>query len=147
MCLCVDVQDKRYLADVGYGDLFVKPLEIKEGKQNDGRNEFTIQRLNNVNFMLSMSSNKVNFQQKYTFNLTEVPIERFKDICLDKQINPGSYFVKNMVCTKPTTSGRVTLFNDKFIEKKADVRIEEPILNDDELRSKLRNTFGIVIKR
>ena len=37
MCVLVTT-NKKYLADVGYGDLFITPLEIKPEIQTDGRN-------------------------------------------------------------------------------------------------------------
>jgi N-hydroxyarylamine O-acetyltransferase len=138
--------EKQYLADVGFGDLFLKPLEIKEGIQSDGRNLFKIEPFDTDNFVLSMCTDRVSFRKKYIFNLEEVPISAFEAICLDKQINPLSYFVKNMVCTKPTSAGRLTLFNNKLIEKKGDEKIEQWIKNDDELRTILKNVFGVTVK-
>lgn len=146
MSICIEIDSKKYLADVGYGDLFTRPLEIKEGIQNDGRNLFKVERLSDQNFVLSMSSDKVNFHEKYRFSLSEVPAEKFIGICLEKQTNPSSYFVKNIVCTKPTSSGRLTLLNDKLIEKKREERIEKPIRDDHDLRSALKANFGVVIK-
>ena len=110
MSICVET-GKKYLADVGFGDLFTKPLEIRAGIQSDGRNLFKIERFNDQDFVLSMCSDQTNFHKKYTFNLNEVQMNDFYEICLDKQTNPMSYFVKNIICTKPTNTGRLTLFN------------------------------------
>lgn len=146
MLICIEMNEKRYLADVGYGDLFTRPLEVKEGIQSDGRNQFMISYFDDQDFVLSMSSDNVRFCKKYRFNLSQVPREKFSGICLDKQTNPSSYFVKNIICTKPTNSGRLTLLNDKLIEKKEDERIEKPIRNDDELRAALKKNFGVLIR-
>ncbi len=146
MSICVEVNHRRYLADVGYGDLFIRPIEIKEGIQSDGRSLFKIEERSDHNFLLSMSYDKINFQEKYRFNLSEVSLDKFVDICLEKQINSSSYFVKNTVCTKPTSTGRLTLFIGKLIEKKDNERIEKSIRTDDELRSELRDRFGVVIR-
>jgi N-hydroxyarylamine O-acetyltransferase len=142
MCIYVET-DKKYLADVGYGDLFTRPLEIKEGIQSDGRNLFKIEQLKEQDFVLSMCSDQTNFHKKYLFNLKAVPIHEFHKICSDKQTNPQSYFVKNTICTKPTSSGRLTLFNNKLIEKRDTERIEQLIQNDAELRRVLKTLFGI----
>jgi N-hydroxyarylamine O-acetyltransferase len=135
--------DKKYLLDVGFGDLFTKPLEIKEGVQSDGRNQFKIESLDEQNFLLSMCSDHQNFNRKYTFNLSEVQTNEFYDLCLDKQTNPLSYFVKNTVCTKPTSFGRLTVFNNRLIEKRGNDKIEKLINNDDELREILKVQFNI----
>jgi N-hydroxyarylamine O-acetyltransferase len=145
MSLVVELNDKKYLADVGFGDLFIRPIEIREGIQSDGRNFFSIERFNNDDLMISMSSDGINFFRKYTFNLREVLIEKFYAPCLDKQTNPDSYFVRNTICTKPTPSGRITLFNDKLVERRDGERIEKVINGDEALRAELLKQFGIVI--
>lgn len=146
MSIFIEIDNKKYLADVGYGDLFLRPIEIKDGIQSDGRNQFTVRRLNDGDFVLAMSSDELNFVEKYRFNLTEVPVEKFSNICLDKQTSPSSYFVNNIICTKPTGSGRITLLNDKLIEKKENERIERPIGGEHELRATLRNNFEVEIR-
>ena len=137
--------DRDYIADVGFGDLFVRPLEIKEGVQDDGRNQFLIESNQRGEYTLSMSSDGLNFQKKYVFSLKEVPVEYFKDPCLDKQTNPESYFVKNTVCTLATESGRVTLFNDKLIIRTYAERSEISILSDFDRRVQLKKYFNIEI--
>jgi N-hydroxyarylamine O-acetyltransferase len=133
--------DKKYLADVGFGDLFTKPLEMRDGIQSDGRNLFKIEKIDEQDFVLSMCSDQLNFQKKYTFNLSKVKISDFYQISLDKQTNPQSYFVKNTICTKPTHSGRLTLFNNRIIEKRGADRFER-LINKSELKAELKTLFG-----
>src|SRR5690606_34236337 len=121
-------------------------LEIKQGIQSDGRNRFLIEKLADDDFVLWMSPDNNSFFKKYRFSLLEVPVEKFSAICLDKQTNSPSYFVKNTICTRPTSSGRLTLLNDKLIEKKDNYRKGTPICNDEELRLVLKNSFGIVVR-
>ncbi|MDJ1497358.1 arylamine N-acetyltransferase [Cytophagaceae bacterium DM2B3-1] len=135
--------DREYLADVGYGDLFIRPLEIRAGVQSDGRNFFKIEKYNDENFLLSMSPNGIKFQKKYIFNLMHVTPDAFEEICLYKQTNPESYFVKNTICTKPTKTGRVTIFNNKLIEKTTSRRFEDTITDENHLKKLLRTKFGI----
>ncbi len=145
MCLHVTT-DKEYLADVGYGDLFIQPLELRAGVQSDGRNYFKIER-NDQDFLLWMSADGNDFIKKYSFNLTEAALTDFEKPCLDKQVNPDSYFVKNVVCTKPTPTGRITVFNDKLIEKTKNQRLDSWIANDRELEHYLKTKFGILISQ
>jgi N-hydroxyarylamine O-acetyltransferase len=144
MCVYVKTENA-FLVDVGYGDLFITPLEIKSGVQYDGRNYFCIDKTDGQDYLLSMSADGVDFQRRYTFSLDSVKEEDFHASCLDKQKNPNSYFVKNVVCTKPTDTGRVTIFNDKLIERKGDSKTETPIAGDDDLRLYLMDKFGITI--
>lgn len=136
---------KRFLIDVGYGDLFVTPIEIKNGVQWDGRNYFQVDKLNEQEYLLSMSTDGIDFKKKYTFSLNVVNATDFDAMCLDKQSNPNSYFVRNVICTKPTPTSRITIFNNKLFEKTGESRTETLIQDDDNLKRRLKNKFGIVI--
>jgi len=138
--------EREFLVDVGYGDLFVTPIEIKSGAQWDGRNYFRIDKWNEHEYLISMSPDGVNYSKRYTFSLDMVKAEDFNIICLDKQTNLNSYFVKNAICTRPTSTGRVTIFNNKLVEKSGDFRVETPIQGDGNLRKHLREKFDIVIR-
>jgi N-hydroxyarylamine O-acetyltransferase len=138
--------DQPYIVDVGFGDLFFKPLALSEKRvQFDGRNYFKLEKDHLGSYTLMMSADKIEFQKKYVFTLAERHIHEFREICLDKQSNPESYFVKNTVCTKPTELGRLTVFNRKLIEKKGgDIRIMD-IENDEHLIKVLRERFNMEV--
>jgi N-hydroxyarylamine O-acetyltransferase len=136
--------DKNYIADVGFGDLFIEPLELTEGIQSDGRHYFIIENTGDE-FIICMSANGRDFEKKYTFTLTEVPISMFEEPCRDKQLNPESHFVKNTMCTRITDEGRITIFNDKFIETVGDRKVQRIIHDDDDLIEILKTRFDIMI--
>lgn len=138
--------DKEYLADVGFGELMIRPIEIKEGVQTDGRAYFKIERQQD-DYLLSMSYDGNLFENKYSFSLKETALEDFVQGCMEKQVSPDSYFVKNTICTKATTSGRITIFNDKLIERNDKVRTETIIVDDDQLRQELFDKFEIRIEK
>lgn len=104
-----------WLVDVGFGDLFIRPIEIKSDViQFDGFNYFMVKQLASKTFSLWMSPDGIAFNEKYVFHLVEVPTDDFQEPCYLKQISKDSYFFKHVVCTKPTLHGRKTLFNDKL---------------------------------
>lgn len=138
--------EKEFLVDVGYGDLFITPIEIASGIQSDGRNYFKIDSPDNDDYVLSMSQNRIGYENRYSFNLDVVKPEDFISSCLDKQVNPNSYFVKNIICTMPTNEGRITIFNDKFVKKTSTSREETLLQGDDDLRRCLKEKFGMVVK-
>lgn len=134
-----------YLVDVGFGDLFITPLQINSaGVQSDGRNRFEIVRITDNTFQLSMARYST-AEKKYIFHLDEVSIDAFEAQCTDKQVNPESYFVKNTICTRATDGGRITIFNDRLIERDGDIRREWIITSDTMLRSHLEERFAIVV--
>lgn len=136
--------DKEYIADVGFGDLFVEPLEIRSGVQFDGRKYFKIEEEGDE-LCIRMSDDNQNFDRKYTFTMTETPLHLFEAPCHDKQINPDSHFVRNTICTVLTGSGRITVYNDKFTETMKYQKMQRSIQDDDDLRTILRTRFGIEI--
>ncbi len=145
LSLIVDLQE-RWLVDVGYGDLFITPLRLIENQiQFDGRNSFRIEKDKQFGYQLEMSSNGIDFEKRYAFTLTPRTILNFEPSCLDKQINPDSYFVQNTLITLPTKTGRMTIFNNKFVERDGEMRHDLTIENDDHLKAILQKRFGIAI--
>ena len=107
-----------WLLDVGYGDLFINPIEIKpDVVQYDGANYFMVKQVGENSYSLQMSATGTNFKERYIFNLSEVTIEEFEPQCQLKQTSEDSHFVKNLICTKPTETGRKTVFNQKFLQR------------------------------
>jgi N-hydroxyarylamine O-acetyltransferase len=137
--------DRAFLADVGFGDFFIHPIEIKTGIQFDGRNYFKIEPSAPDSFDVFMSADGISFQKKYIFSLRKVSASDFDKCCIEKQTSPDSHFVKNTICTLATTSGRITIFNDKLIEKNNGVKKETLIHGDSDLRRLLKQKFQIEI--
>ncbi|HEY5822791.1 MAG TPA: arylamine N-acetyltransferase [Cyclobacteriaceae bacterium] len=145
LSLVVDL-DERWLVDVGYGDLFITPLKLIESDiQFDGRNYFKIEKNEQSAYVLEMSANGTDFEKRYAFTLLPRTIADFEASCVDKQVNPSSYFVQNTLITLPTKNGRRTIFNNKFIEKENGLREEMIIENDEQLKAILKSKFGIIV--
>lgn len=143
MAVIVDLKNQ-WLLDVGFGDLFIRSLELTEDKiQFDGRNYFKIEVDKDLEYILSMSADGINFEKKYSFTPIPRSIADFESSCVDKQINPNSYFVQNTICTLPIPGGRRTIFNSKFIEKENEQRNDLPIEDENHLRKILKSKFGI----
>jgi N-hydroxyarylamine O-acetyltransferase len=137
-----------WLLDVGYGDLFTKPIEIKPGIiQCDGANYFLIKELGEKTYSLWMSNNRINFKEKYIFKLSDVAIESFEPQCQLKQTSIDSHFVKNLICTKPTDNGRKTIFNHKFLKRTQNERHFFTFGNENDLVKCLHKDFGIDIQK
>lgn len=146
LCIVVSLEDKLWLADVGFGDLFLQPIVIQTDMiQFDSRNYFKIEQADENQFVLLMSSDNIYFEKKYTFSLEEQSLENFKPECYAKQHNPNSHFVKNKICTKATADGRVTIFNDKFIITKNGEILETFITDENHLLQILKSVFDINI--
>lgn len=144
LCILISLDSKRWLADVGFGDLFMKPIVIQANTiQFDARNYFKIEAFNKEKLLLLMSYDGVHFEKKYVFSLEEQSLDHFKPQCYIKQHDPNSHFVKNKICTKATADGRITILNDKFIITKNKEKTELFIENENHLLQILKSSFGI----
>jgi N-hydroxyarylamine O-acetyltransferase len=140
--------ESNWLLDVGYGDLFINPIEIKpEVVQYDGANYFMIKQLEENRYSLWMSANGTNFKERYVFSLSEVAIEKFEPQSQLKQTSEDSHFVKNLICTKPIENGRKTIFNQKFLQRSNGERHFSSFESESDLVKCLREEFGIDIKK
>ncbi len=98
-------------------------------------------------FLLTESlHNKNDFKPKYLFNIKPKSIDEFNEQCIYKQTSPQSHFVKNVICTLPTETGRKTIFNTVFKVRHNDEIVETQITNNEELGAILEVEFGIVIE-
>ncbi|OUJ68690.1 arylamine N-acetyltransferase family protein [Hymenobacter crusticola] len=145
MAVCVQL-DTHWLLDVGFGDLFRRPLEIiPEVIQFDGFQYFRIQQLAPETFRLWMSPDATTFEEKYEFHTAAVPLDRFHVQCALKQTSASSYFVRNVVCTKPTLQGRKTLFNHTLTVREGEQKRVVVLTSPSELVHALAHEFEVDI--
>lgn len=143
MLLRVDL-DEPFLADVGFGDLFVEPLSFSPGieqKQESGNfrvtgegNSFTLERLTDGSW------NAV-----YLFTLTPRQLSDYAAMCHYQQTSPESHFTKKQICSLLTPKGRITLSDRKLIVTENGNRQERILSSDEEWKQILAERFGIVI--
>ncbi len=144
MALLAELDDL-WLCDVGFGDLFLIPLRMKCNEPVfDGRKWYMIKPAGDE-YLLLESKDKKHFEKKYLFTIRARDIEDFHEQCLWKQNHPDSYFVKNKICTIPTSEGRKTIFNDKLIIKSGDSRSQTTIRDSRQENEILHREFGIFI--
>ncbi len=143
MSIVVTLKDK-WLLDVGYGDLFIRPVKIENhSKSKDWFKSYRIDAIEKNKYLLSESLDGKAFSKKYQFSTESKEIEDFEEQCQFKQKSKDSYFVKNLICTLPNPTGRKTVLNNQFIERKNELRTVTEIKGRIEMISILRNSFNI----
>jgi len=139
MAIIVTIENESWLVDVGFGDLFIKPLKIDHKiEQVDRENRFKIELVEQHTYLLSKSKDGAD-------DISEKRLEQFLPQCELKQQSPDSYFVQNKVCTVAQKNGRKTIFNSKYIEKKNGKRIERFIENKEQENTILNQEFKIIL--
>jgi len=144
LCLIVDL-DGLWLADVGFGDLFLEPVRIiPDAVQRDRDNDFRLEQTGKDSYLLLASRSRANaYEAKYCFDLTARRPEDFAEQCRWKQSSPDSHFVKNFICTLATEEGRITIKNGVLKERRHDEVRERPLANETDLKNSLHKFFGL----
>lgn len=144
MAVLVEFDDKLWLADVGFGDLFSSPKElVAEKPQMDANRFFKFTLEQETVFTLWVSTDAATYRPLYKFTTEGYEFIQFLKMCDYHQTSPESIFTKEKLITKKTPTGRITL-TDKLlkIEHVGEV-IKNDILNEDEFYSKLMQHFDI----
>ena len=147
MALVVELNDRTWLVDVGYGDFSLVPLAIAPGEiQSDGRNYFQIIDPVMVDGKAYLGvakwiPSKQDFKIDYLFDMTPRVLEAFEDMNEYHQTSPESHFRRSVICTLPTREGRITLINNKLVRTENGKRQVRIIHGEDERDEVLERYF------
>ena len=120
MALIVELDGRKWLLDVGYGDFSLRPLAIEPGVQSDGRTFYQItegieadgQKYLGVS---KWNSSKEAFKIEYIFTLTPRVLAEFSAMNHFHQTSPQSHFARSLICSLPTPEGRISMINNRLI--------------------------------
>lgn len=135
--------DEPWLADVGYGEFIREPLRWVEGLEQ--REEFGTYRLMREGDVWRAENQHPNgkWWTDYIFTLRPHQLADFAEACVYQQTSPDSTFTQKRVATLATPDGRVTLSDTRLIVTRGDQRDEQPIKDEAEYRTLLKQHLGI----
>ena len=149
MAIIVELEEQ-WLVDVGYGDLFLEPIQIKtELEQHDSNKTYLIKKDKSNDFILYESLNRElesEFIIKYKFESKPRKVIEFSEQNSWKQTSAESYFVKNRICTLPTEEGRKTILNNVYKVKTNGKSEQIEIEGKAQFMDLLEKEFNIVIR-
>lgn len=143
LTLLVQLDEDRWLADVGFGDSFREPLRLEESKEQSQHG--VAYRLNNSGGQWTMQRRLPNhdWEQQYRFTLQPHRLVEFDGMCHYHQTSPASHFTQQRICSRATPEGRVTLSDMRLIITDNGQRQETVLQNQEEYRHALQEHFGI----
>ena len=143
MALLVYVDDRPYLTDVGFGELFMAPMlmEIGHIHREDGRS-YLLAEDEEGWIELCRTNGSGAFTPVYRFSTEVHPFEAFGPMCTYHQTSPQSHFTQRTICTLPLPGGRVTLTDRRSILTREGLR-EERSFTGDEFHELMRTHFGM----
>ena len=136
--------EQRWLVDVGFGDSFHYPLLLDErSEQIQGRRSYRIVD-EGASLLLLQRENNSDWTPQYRFKLTAHEYAEYEEMCRYHQTSPESHFTRNIICSKATAAGRVTISGLRLIVTNADgTRQETTLSGEDELLIVLQERFDI----
>ncbi|HXM23082.1 MAG TPA: arylamine N-acetyltransferase [Terriglobales bacterium] len=144
LALRVDL-DEPWLADVGFGDSFLDPLELRSGAEqsHDGRTYRVVDYGNSLH--MERAERDGAWKQQYSFTLTPRSLNDFAAMCHYHQTSPESPFTRKSVCSRATADGRITVAERNLILTRNGIREERLLASDSEWRAVLKEYFEIVL--
>ncbi len=113
MTLLVQLE-QRWLADVGFGDLFREPLLLDE-RSEQVQKEGAYRLLEADEHVILQRSEGDLWKPQYRFTLEPHDFAEFADMCHYHQTSPESPFTQRRTCSRATLDGRITITETRLI--------------------------------
>ncbi|MFT3895853.1 MAG: arylamine N-acetyltransferase [Anaerolineales bacterium] len=139
-------QSIRWLADVGFGDSFMEPLNLDEhGEQSQGLRAYKLEQSGD-GFIIWQKNYDNTWERHYFFDLQSHRFpEEYESACLYHQTSPASSFTRGSIISRATPDGRVSLEDGRLILTENGKRSEKLLSTQDEYRNLLKEHFDLVL--
>jgi N-hydroxyarylamine O-acetyltransferase len=142
LALQVALEGEVWLVDVAFGDNNRRPLRLPADTARDVSGDYRLSRQADGSGLLERRRRGV-VTPLYRFTPEPRALADFAEMCAFHQTSSDSVFTRGLICTLPTTSGRVTLTETRLIEQTDGRRTETPVNDPAQRRAILRDRFGI----
>jgi len=134
-----------WLADVGFGDSFLEPLELRSGAERS-QDGWTYRVADcGESLFVERTEREGAWKRQYSFTLAPRSLSDFAAMCHYHQTSLESPFTRTSVCSMATPDGRITVADRKLILTRNGSREERLLASDPEWRAALREHFNIVL--
>ncbi len=136
--------DSRWLTDVGFGESFLEPLELREGEQVQGKRAYRLEATADGWISWQRDYDGA-WKRQYYFDLIprRYPYD-YQAGCTYHQTSPRSSFTRGSVISKATTDGRITLEAERLIITRNGQRTKQPVA-EGQWNELLLKHFGVVL--
>lgn len=151
LAILVEMDDKAYLVDVGFGKFAPEALLVQEGiscVSYDGHDAYQIQ-LNGsfgvLSFRNDLRTEKKEFKTCYTFTTSPKVIEDFFSMFNYHQSSENSPFVQGLLLSIRTGDGRVSISKNKLILSQGSEKSIQTLATPIAIQKALLHHFGLRI--
>ncbi|MBF6593471.1 MAG: arylamine N-acetyltransferase [Thermaceae bacterium] len=142
LVLLVHLPEGDFIADVGFGDGFLRPIPLREGSYIQDGLEFRLERGSEAGRWI-MHNHQHGAAQTYDFSRRAHTLEDFVSRCAWLQTSPQSGFVQKTVCQRFVPGGIITLREAVFKRVTKDGVSQRIIETEAEYRRVLSEDFGL----
>ncbi len=147
LALMVKLDNQRWLADVGFGDSSMIPLDLDvRTPQTDGRRKYRIEERGSLWYVARLNDDN-DWKDDFQFTVRPRTMAEFEETCRFHQTSPQSPFTQRQVYSIATSTGRITLRglpNEmKVITTLNGAKTESFLTNPAEIAAMLKDHFGI----
>ena len=147
MVLLVNL-DRTYLVDVGFGDSFMKPLEMEEGTVEDSSGAYRLRTSQpGPQEYLVQKREQDEWRTQYSFTTHPRQMSDFEEMCIFHQTAPESHFMQGAFCTMATEHGRVTLSENSLTITEGGQKRKILVVSTEDYKQMLREYFGIELEK
>ncbi|MGK2859590.1 MAG: arylamine N-acetyltransferase family protein [Thermoanaerobaculia bacterium] len=148
MALLVRAGGNRWLADVGFGDSFRRPLDLDDPSPQSGGDPLgRAWSVRDDGHELALMQHEADGSARvaYTFTLTPRSVADYAPMCVWQQTSPDSGFTRRRICSRATPEGRVSLANDRLIMTTREGRTERLVAEHERVAVLMRE-FGVALR-
>lgn len=141
VAIIVQIDGKRYLADVGFGNAQYVPLALDGTTHTDVSGTYSVKQIDDHTYRL-MRKKENEWTTIYEFLTTEWQLTDFHEGCVFNQVSPHSTFTQEDLVTMATPDGRITL-RDRELTKTENGQTSKKTITADEKDKLLEELFHI----
>ena len=135
--------EEDWLVDVGFGENFLKPLRLVEGREQPRLGTTYRLERRSADWNLMEKNEAGNWSYSYRFTLQPRKLSDFEGMCRYHQTSPDSHFTQKRVCSRATPTGRITIGNQQLIVTDNGHRKETTLAGEEDYLTTLEDHFGI----
>ncbi len=144
MTLLAEIDGDAWLADVGFGDSFLRPLRFVEGTVHEERDyRYRLSRHEAYWHLERAPGDGDGYLAQYRFTTVPRQLADYRAGCEYHQTSPDSTFTQKVVATCALEDGRVTVTRDRVILRQGGARSEIPLADEEAFYSALARHVGI----
>jgi N-hydroxyarylamine O-acetyltransferase len=151
-----DLAGADWLADVGFGASFRRPLRMQPGLAQDGADGYhyrlrelspwlLLERRDAALPAATLGAPDAGWEPQYRFTLRPHTLSDFVARCEYQQTSPQSHFTQRRICSLALPDGRISLSDLRLIMTIRGQREERMLESEQEYRATLAQRFGVTL--